>query len=68
MAAKSRIAGFKVPKTLEVSSNPLPKSAAGKILKRDLQIAAFKALLMQQARQIDKLQDALRFAYHRSNN
>lgn len=33
---KSRIAGFKVPKTLEVSSNPLPKSAAGKILKRDL--------------------------------
>lgn len=38
------------------------------ILKRDLQIAAFKALLMQQARQIDKLQDALRFAYHRSNN
>ncbi|MEP7159567.1 MAG: AMP-binding protein [Dermatophilaceae bacterium] len=33
---RSRIAGFKMPKTLEVRSKQLPKSAAGKILKRDL--------------------------------
>ena len=38
------------------------------ILRRDQQIAAFKALLMEQARQIDKLTEALRFANHRSLN
>ncbi len=32
----TRIAGFKVPRSIEVRSEPLPKSAAGKILKRDL--------------------------------
>jgi long-chain acyl-CoA synthetase len=30
------IAGFKVPKRIELRTEPLPKSAAGKILKRDL--------------------------------
>lgn len=33
---KATIAGFKVPKAIEISSVPLPKSAAGKILKRVL--------------------------------
>ena len=33
---KSQIAGYKVPKQIEVWNKPLPKSAAGKILKRDL--------------------------------
>jgi long-chain acyl-CoA synthetase len=33
---RSRIAGFKVPRCIEVRTEPLPKSAAGKILKRDL--------------------------------
>jgi long-chain acyl-CoA synthetase len=31
-----RIAGFKVPRTIELRTEPLPKSAAGKILKREL--------------------------------
>ena len=31
-----RIAGFKVPRCIELRTQPLPKSAAGKILKRDL--------------------------------
>ena len=31
-----RIAGFKVPRCTELRTEPLPKSAAGKILKRDL--------------------------------
>ncbi len=33
---RQRIAGFKVPRCIEVRTEPLPKSAAGKILKRDL--------------------------------
>jgi long-chain acyl-CoA synthetase len=33
---RGRIAGFKVPGHLELRTEPLPKSAAGKILKRDL--------------------------------
>lgn len=31
-----QLAGYKVPRTLEFSADPLPKSAAGRILKRDL--------------------------------
>jgi long-chain acyl-CoA synthetase len=30
------IAGFKVPRRIDVSADPLPKSAAGKILKREI--------------------------------
>jgi len=33
---RDRIAGFKVPRCIELRTEPLPKSAAGKILKRDL--------------------------------
>ena len=33
---RERIAGFKVPRDIELRTGPLPKSAAGKILKRDL--------------------------------
>ena len=33
---RERIAGYKVPKGIELRDEPLPKSAAGKILKRDL--------------------------------
>ncbi len=33
---RTRIAGFKVPREIELRTDPLPKSAAGKILKRDL--------------------------------
>jgi long-chain acyl-CoA synthetase len=33
---RMRIAGFKVPRTIELRTEPLPKSTAGKILKRDL--------------------------------
>ncbi|MBL8929454.1 MAG: AMP-binding protein [Kineosporiaceae bacterium] len=33
---RARIAGFKVPKSIDVRQAALPKSAAGKILKRDL--------------------------------
>ncbi len=33
---RERIAGFKVPRHIELRAEPLPKSAAGKILKRDL--------------------------------
>ena len=33
---RERIAGFKVPKRIELRTEPLPKSAAGKILKREL--------------------------------
>ncbi|HTS98084.1 MAG TPA: long-chain-fatty-acid--CoA ligase [Streptosporangiaceae bacterium] len=33
---RSSIAGFKVPRTIELRTDPLPKSAAGKVLKRDL--------------------------------
>jgi long-chain acyl-CoA synthetase len=33
---RRRIAGFKVPRHIEVRTGPLPKSAAGKILKREL--------------------------------
>jgi long-chain acyl-CoA synthetase len=33
---RGQIAGFKVPKAIEISDAPLPKSGAGKILKREL--------------------------------
>jgi long-chain acyl-CoA synthetase len=33
---RERIAGYKVPKHIEVRAEPLPKSAAGKVLKREL--------------------------------
>ncbi len=33
---RQRIAGFKVPRHVELRTEPLPKSAAGKILKREL--------------------------------
>jgi long-chain acyl-CoA synthetase len=33
---RERIAGFKVPRHIELRTEPLPKSAAGKILKREL--------------------------------
>ena len=33
---RQRIAGFKVPRHIELLPEPLPKSAAGKILKREL--------------------------------
>jgi long-chain acyl-CoA synthetase len=33
---RQRIAGFKVPRCIELRTEPLPKSAAGKILKREL--------------------------------
>ena len=33
---RQQIAGFKVPRQIELRTDPLPKSAAGKILKRDL--------------------------------
>jgi long-chain acyl-CoA synthetase len=33
---RSLIAGYKVPKAIELRSEPLPKSGAGKLLKREL--------------------------------
>jgi long-chain acyl-CoA synthetase len=33
---RERIAGYKVPKQIVVSDDPLPKSGAGKILKREI--------------------------------
>jgi long-chain acyl-CoA synthetase len=33
---RGRIAAFKVPRHIEVRADPVPKSAAGKILKREL--------------------------------
>jgi len=33
---RSRIAGYKVPKGVEVHEEPLPKSGPGKVLKREL--------------------------------
>ncbi len=33
---RSQIAGFKVPRQIELRTEPLPKSAAGKVLKREL--------------------------------
>jgi long-chain acyl-CoA synthetase len=33
---RSMIAGYKVPKSVDVRTDPLPKSGAGKILKRDI--------------------------------
>jgi long-chain acyl-CoA synthetase len=33
---RGRIAGFKVPRCIEIRTEPLPKSAAGKVLKRNL--------------------------------
>ncbi len=34
--ARTQIAGYKVPRSIEFSQDPLPKSEGGKILKRDL--------------------------------
>jgi long-chain acyl-CoA synthetase len=34
--ARARVAAYKVPRSLEIRLEPLPKSGAGKILKRDL--------------------------------
>jgi long-chain acyl-CoA synthetase len=34
--ARSKIAGYKVPRSVEIRTEPLPKSAAGKVLKREL--------------------------------
>jgi long-chain acyl-CoA synthetase len=36
---RSLIGGYKVPKTIELRSEPLPKSGAGKVLKRELRDA-----------------------------
>ncbi len=33
---RAAIAGYKVPKVIEIRSEPLPKSGAGKVLKREL--------------------------------
>src|SRR5207244_4372452 len=33
---RSLIAGYKIPKTIELREEPLPKSGAGKVLKREL--------------------------------
>jgi long-chain acyl-CoA synthetase len=33
---RDRIAGFKIPKQIDVTTEPLPKSGAGKVLKRQL--------------------------------
>jgi long-chain acyl-CoA synthetase len=33
---REQIAGFKAPRQVELRTEPLPKSAAGKILKREL--------------------------------
>jgi len=33
---RDRIAGFKIPKHIDVTTEPLPKSGAGKVLKRQL--------------------------------
>jgi long-chain acyl-CoA synthetase len=33
---RAAIAGYKVPKTVDVREEPLPKSGAGKVLKREL--------------------------------
>ena len=33
---KTLIAGYKCPRSVEISDNPLPLSGAGKILKREL--------------------------------
>ena len=35
-SGRGRIAGFKVPRSIELRTEPLPKSAVGKILKREL--------------------------------
>jgi len=40
--AKERIAGFKAPRSVELRDEPLPKSGAGKILKRDLRAPYWK--------------------------
>jgi len=34
--SKTLIAGYKCPRSVEISENPLPLSGAGKVLKRDL--------------------------------
>jgi long-chain acyl-CoA synthetase len=44
---RERIARFKVPRCIELRTEPLPKSAAGKILKRDLREPHWAGRLMQ---------------------
>jgi long-chain acyl-CoA synthetase len=39
---KVSIAGYKVPKRVEFSTEPLPKSGAGKLLKRELRAPYWK--------------------------
>jgi long-chain acyl-CoA synthetase len=39
---RSLIGGYKVPKTIELRSEPLPKSGAGKVLKRELRDAYWR--------------------------
>ena len=44
---KQAIAGYKCPKTVSISHEPLPKSGAGKILKRDLRAQYWSGLERQ---------------------
>jgi long-chain acyl-CoA synthetase len=39
---KDRIASYKVPKSVEIRTDPLPKSGPGKILKRELRAPYWK--------------------------
>ncbi|NJN51367.1 MAG: hypothetical protein HC809_05875, partial [Gammaproteobacteria bacterium] len=39
-----RIARFKVPRYLSISHSPLPRTASGKILKRELQAMAINSV------------------------
>lgn len=41
---RERIAGYKVPRTIEVRSSPLPRSAAGKLLKHELREPFWRGL------------------------
>ncbi|UTI66235.1 long-chain-fatty-acid--CoA ligase [Paraconexibacter antarcticus] len=43
-ACRAQIAGFKLPRSVEFSANPLPKSGAGKVLKRDLREPHWKGM------------------------
>ena len=46
---RASLAGFKVPKRIEVSSTPLPKSGPGKVKKRELKSAYWSRLVALQA-------------------
>jgi long-chain acyl-CoA synthetase len=41
---RKQIAGYKVPKTVEVRHEPLPKSGPGKVLKRELRAPYWKVM------------------------